>query len=305
MTLADFSTSEWIKPVQSLLELSLLDSHSRFFYGHLCISLLLVGIWSRFTLNRRGSTFSAYRLLSAKKYWFNNSTMDDYKWITANFFVKLALAGIFSLTGFKFAQKFQPYLIQNLNIFESLPVTTGYLAVFSFVMICVDDLLRFLQHFSFHKMNLLRRLHGVHHSAQILTPLTLLRIHPIESLASGIRNLLVSALTTSLFLTVFGRLPSIDFLGFVLILNALINAAGAPLRHSPFPISFGVLEYVFISPAMHQLHHENHSELSEKNFGVTFSIWDRLFGTFEPSKKHLTSLKDKYEALLISIQRNV
>ena len=40
------------------------------------------------------------------------------------------------------------------------------------------------------------------------------------------------------------------------------------------------LEWVFVTPRYHHVHHSDNLTLSNANFGVTFSIWDRLFGTY-------------------------
>ncbi len=40
------------------------------------------------------------------------------------------------------------------------------------------------------------------------------------------------------------------------------------------------LEWVFVTPRFHHVHHSDNLALSNSNFGVTFSIWDRLFGTY-------------------------
>ena len=40
------------------------------------------------------------------------------------------------------------------------------------------------------------------------------------------------------------------------------------------------LECVFITPRLHHVHHSDNLTLSNANFGVIFSIWDRLFGTY-------------------------
>jgi sterol desaturase/sphingolipid hydroxylase (fatty acid hydroxylase superfamily) len=40
------------------------------------------------------------------------------------------------------------------------------------------------------------------------------------------------------------------------------------------------LEWVFVTPRFHHIHHSDNLALSNANFGVTFSIWDRLFGTY-------------------------
>lgn len=54
---------------------------------------------------------------------------------------------------------------------------------------------------------------------------------------------------------------------------------GGSLAHSNIWISFGPLEKIFISPAMHQIHHSTAVRHFNKNFAFIFSFWDRLFGT--------------------------
>jgi sterol desaturase/sphingolipid hydroxylase (fatty acid hydroxylase superfamily) len=40
------------------------------------------------------------------------------------------------------------------------------------------------------------------------------------------------------------------------------------------------LEYVFVTPRYHHIHHSADAELHDGNYGSLFSIWDRLFGTY-------------------------
>ena len=45
------------------------------------------------------------------------------------------------------------------------------------------------------------------------------------------------------------------------------------------------LEWIFITPRYHHIHHSDHPEHYNSNFAVLFPIWDRLFGTyFDPEK---------------------
>lgn len=42
----------------------------------------------------------------------------------------------------------------------------------------------------------------------------------------------------------------------------------------------GVLEYVFITPSNHRIHHAQNPEYIDANYGGVFILWDRIFGTF-------------------------
>lgn len=46
-----------------------------------------------------------------------------------------------------------------------------------------------------------------------------------------------------------------------------------------------VFEYVFATPSNHRVHHGSQEKYINKNFGATFIIWDRIFGTYEPENE--------------------
>jgi sterol desaturase/sphingolipid hydroxylase (fatty acid hydroxylase superfamily) len=40
------------------------------------------------------------------------------------------------------------------------------------------------------------------------------------------------------------------------------------------------MSYIIVSPDMHKIHHHVERPQTDSNYGNIFSIWDRLFGTF-------------------------
>lgn len=42
------------------------------------------------------------------------------------------------------------------------------------------------------------------------------------------------------------------------------------------------IEYIFATPSNHRVHHGSQEQYIDKNYGATFIIWDRMFGTYEP-----------------------
>jgi sterol desaturase/sphingolipid hydroxylase (fatty acid hydroxylase superfamily) len=49
-----------------------------------------------------------------------------------------------------------------------------------------------------------------------------------------------------------------------------------------------VIEYIFATPSNHRVHHGSQPKYINKNFGATFIIWDRMFGTYYPEVEKVT-----------------
>lgn len=45
------------------------------------------------------------------------------------------------------------------------------------------------------------------------------------------------------------------------------------------------IEYIFATPSNHRVHHGTQDKYIDKNYGATFIIWDRMFGTFQPEEE--------------------
>lgn len=52
------------------------------------------------------------------------------------------------------------------------------------------------------------------------------------------------------------------------------------IRKLPAPI-----EYIFVTPSHHRVHHSTNAKYLDKNFGSTLIIWDRMFGTFQAEEE--------------------
>lgn len=62
------------------------------------------------------------------------------------------------------------------------------------------------------------------------------------------------------------------------IYGILVHTSYVPkLRKMPYKL----LEYVFVTPSQHRVHHASNIEYLDKNMGMCLSIWDRIFGTFQ------------------------
>lgn len=52
------------------------------------------------------------------------------------------------------------------------------------------------------------------------------------------------------------------------------------IKKLPAPI-----EYIFVTPSHHRVHHGKNDKYIDKNYGSTLIIWDRMFGTFQPEEE--------------------
>ena len=54
------------------------------------------------------------------------------------------------------------------------------------------------------------------------------------------------------------------------------------LTHANVRLRLGPLRWVLVTPQSHRIHHAPDPQYRDTNYGVVFSIWDRLFGTPHP-----------------------
>lgn len=156
---------------------------------------------------------------------------------------------------------------------------TAVMTLFTLCYFICDDGSRFLLHYALHKFPLLWHFHKVHHSASVLSPLTVYRLHPIEMTLYTLRQLITVAIISGIFLWLFeGKITGWAILG-VDAAGFIFNLVGANLRHSHIWLGFGPFERWLISPAMHQIHHSRLPEHRDKNFGSALSIWDKLLNS--------------------------
>lgn len=125
------------------------------------------------------------------------------------------------------------------------------------------------QHLVFHKVDLLWRLHRVHHADPDFDVTTGLRFHPIEILLSmGIKIGVVLLIGPAAIAVILFEIS--------LNISAMFNHGNVQL---PAPLD-RALRWLLVTPDMHRIHHSVERQETDSNYGFALSWWDRLFGTY-------------------------
>jgi sterol desaturase/sphingolipid hydroxylase (fatty acid hydroxylase superfamily) len=147
------------------------------------------------------------------------------------------------------------------------------------LLVVLLDLGDYFAHLALHRIPMLWELHKVHHSATFLSPVTSFRVHPFEAIVYTVCHSVVIAPLLGA-MAFFYRLDIADLVDLMFTTNlAILVLTFNHLKHSHLQISLGPLDYVLISPHMHQLHHSSRLDHWDKNLGLVFSVWDWVFGT--------------------------
>jgi sterol desaturase/sphingolipid hydroxylase (fatty acid hydroxylase superfamily) len=153
---------------------------------------------------------------------------------------------------------------------------------------------------------LLWEFHKVHHSAEVLTPLTNFRVHPVYTWIFANILALSAAVANGLANYMFGATTYQYALADSNIILVLFIHVYVHLQHSHVWIAFsGWLGRVFVSPAHHQIHHSTNPKHFNRNYGSCLALWDWMFGTLyvpakEKEKLSFGAEKDEYQAHTIS-----
>ncbi len=132
------------------------------------------------------------------------------------------------------------------------------------------DFMSYLIHWLSHKVRLFGAIHSVHHSPKEMKTSVSFR-------GSFAEFLLAPHLT--LWLPLLGFHPLL-----IIIVEGVGQLYGVPLHFSEHILpksKFAWLRNFIITPSTHRLHHAKNDLYLDTNYGLTFSLWDKLFNTFQ------------------------
>jgi sterol desaturase/sphingolipid hydroxylase (fatty acid hydroxylase superfamily) len=160
------------------------------------------------------------------------------------------------------------------------PLTVGRVLLVTIVITLIRDFCVYWVHRLHHELPVFWPFHAVHHSAEVMTPVTVYRKHPFYDLISSfVKNIFVGIFSGLALVFLVGQIQ-LTLIAGVNIFYFLFNALGSNFRHSHIWFSYGPFwEKIFISPAQHQIHHSLEPRHHNKNYGEIFAFWDWIFGT--------------------------
>jgi sterol desaturase/sphingolipid hydroxylase (fatty acid hydroxylase superfamily) len=156
----------------------------------------------------------------------------------------------------------------------------------TFVLFVAYELGYWIDHYLSHNVPFLWEFHKVHHTAEVLSPLTNFRVHPVDTIVFNNILAVVMGIAGGFAHFLLGRgaspLAVADSNVIVLAFFFLIGH----LQHTHFWIAFtGFWGRIILSPAHHQIHHSTDPAHFNRNLGSFLAVWDWMFGTlYMPTK---------------------
>lgn len=145
-------------------------------------------------------------------------------------------------------------------------LTVNNVFVYWIGLIIIEDFLYYWLHRFDHEVRLFWAVHITHHSSIKL------------NFTVGFRSSVFEPLYRFIYF-----LP-LAFLGAKALDIAFIYSATqiwGLFTHTETIKKMGWLEYIFITPSHHRVHHASNPKYLDKNMGMFLIIWDKLFGTFQ------------------------
>jgi sterol desaturase/sphingolipid hydroxylase (fatty acid hydroxylase superfamily) len=191
--------------------------------------------------------------LSHRKFYTLKDTVYNLYLMLLNLMLDLGILLLFTTPVLRIAY--------NLKVME-----IGNPFLYWLTLLLIEDFMFYWLHFFDHKIRLFWAVHVTHHSSENY------------NLTVGFRSSVLQPLYRFLYF-----LP-IAFLGFkpldIMFMYSITQLYGS-LIHTRFINKMGFLEYFMATPSNHRVHHASNTKYLDKNMGMVFIIWDKLFGTFQ------------------------
>jgi len=278
-----------LSPVMDLT----LSSSSKVYWLYLCLAALIalvVYLRSASAPSVRG----AVEFLLPKSVFGHASAVADYKlWLANGFLLIVVFFPYFCLSTLTAANATLGAL-HAISDFSGLgwPVNWTTTALYTICDLLAIDAALFLAHYLQHRVPALWEFHKTHHSAEVLTPVTVLRMHPVDQIVNFTMAAALPGFMAGLFSFLYAQPAHVFTISGLNVGLFLFYMAGVPLRHSHVWVMYPrwIAKHIS-SPAMHLIHHSKDPKHADKNLAQMFNFWDRLAGTFYlPAEKEVLEL---------------
>lgn len=183
--------------------------------------------------------------------------------IVMGLFYAVSLAAVAGLVLFSF------YWLAQFALFDIDWASSVLLILAAYVIV---DFLFYWYHRAIHEVRLGWAAHVNHHSSQQYNVGTALRASFAEAWIEP-------------FFLIPAILLGIDPVMTIALLS--LNHLYQYWLHTRHIGKLGPLEGILNTPSNHRVHHGSNLQYCDKNYGGTFIIWDRLFGTYEPEEEEV------------------
>jgi sterol desaturase/sphingolipid hydroxylase (fatty acid hydroxylase superfamily)/creatinine amidohydrolase/Fe(II)-dependent formamide hydrolase-like protein len=263
---------------------------SRIYIVYLLSSLLLalIAYWQVEQAHRKEHAAEGgpplpgfWRYVFDPRAWTHKSAKQDFIYFAVNSLVYYGLISQFMISTHAMTDVFHSALVGAFGVRETpLFDTAPTIILYTLVATLMLDFGVYITHWIMHKSPFLWHFHKVHHSAEVMNPMTLFRMHPVDLFITGIGVALTTGLGLAGLFYLTNQPPEVLTIFGLNIIFFVFYLTGYNLRHSHIWLNYPVwLSNILISPAQHQVHHSSDPKHFDTNMGLIFSFWDKLFGT--------------------------
>lgn len=185
-------------------------------------------------------------------------TLNNVLLTCLNFGLDLLMKGA-NIAVLFFCYQFAFFKIENIWLYWSM------------LVIC-EDLMYYFLHYVDHHVRLFWAVHVTHHSSEKM------------NLTIGFRSSVFQPLYRVIY---FIPLALVGFQPLHIALVYAITQFWGIFVHTEFIGKLGFLEYILVTPSHHRVHHASNVEYLDKNLGMLFIFWDKIFGTYQELLPHV------------------
>lgn len=138
------------------------------------------------------------------------------------------------------------------------------------LLFLATDLVWYWYHRFAHEINILWAAHIVHHQSEDFNYTVSARITVFQA---------------AIRCAFWGVLPLIGFPAPMISALLLVHGLYPFFIHTQTIGKLGWIEYLFVTPSHHRVHHSSNPQYLDKNYGDVLIIWDKMFGTFTEEKE--------------------